>query len=227
MRNYGIFRTHIASITVKRSLIYGPCLVLGSGPNPAIPAGFNKTWSLLTVNASQASIKDLNMQPAVTVISDQMLGNSAANIAGKEALKNSKTSRLVLINRRYAVSHAKRILRTLNYCYEELSVISHWGRSRIAYEVLKEYVALGSGEQKISTGIFASLLALYAGANQVVLSGFSFSIDGHAYNTLNHKRSHISSDKTALLLARNKGLPFYTPDKTFSAESGLPEWKGL
>ena len=133
--------------------------------------------------------------------------------------------RLSDLSRQLTVSETKRILHEIKYQYKELTIINHWERSRIAYKVLGEYVAIGSGEQKISTGIFAALIAFYLGANPVILSGFSFSANGHAYNTFKHKRNHISADKTALLLARKKGLPFYASDSKFSLESGLPEWK--
>jgi hypothetical protein len=225
-RAYGVFRTNIASTKIKIQPIHGPCLLLGSAPNPSVPVGFDKGWVLITVNASQTSVKSWNVQPNLTVTSDYMLGDTPANIAAKEAIRNNKTGRLILIERKRSVAETKKILQILNYQYDELIAIDHWERSRIAHRILGKYVATGSGEEIISTGVFAALMAYFLGADPVVLSGFSFSINGHAYNTYKHKRSHVSVDRAALSLAREKRLPFYTANNKFSLESGLPEWKG-
>jgi len=203
----------------------GTCLVLGSAPDPVMPAGFDSTWGFVTINASQTSAEKWNVQPDATIMSDRMFEDSPANISGKQAIQNRRTHQLFLIQRGHSIYEIEKILQALHYSFERLTVIDHWTRSRITYEILGSYLAIGSGQQKISTGIFASLMAYYLGATAVVLSGFSFTEDGHAYNTLKHKRYHKSFDKKALSLVQEKGLPFYTTDSRFSSESGLPEWK--
>lgn len=222
---YGIFRTHIASNSMKRGQLLGTCLVLGSAPDPIIPKDFDETWFLMTINASQASVLKYNMQPNATVMSDRMFEQSPANISGKQAIQNCRTQQLFLIQRGHSICETRKILQELNYSFEEFIAIDHWARSRITHKILGSYLAISSGGQKISTGIFASLLAYYLGASSVVLSGFSLTKNGHAYNSLNHKRHHISFDKKALSLVQEKRLPFYAADRTFSNESGLPEWK--
>jgi len=225
-RAYGIFRTNIANTEINIPPIHGPCLVLGSAPCPEMPAGFDRTWVFMTVNASQSSVRSRDAQPDLTVMSDCMLADSPANMAAKDAIRNNKTGRLILIERGITIADAKKTLQALNYSCDELMVMDHWQRSRVTHRVLGEYVAAGCGGQKISTGVFAALLAYFLGADPVVLSGFSFSMDGHAYNTFRHKRNHIIVDQAALSLARKKGLPFYAAENRFSLESGLPEWKG-
>ena len=225
-RAYGIIRTHFSPIKTETPLIHGPCLVLGSAPKPSVPVGFDEAWTFMTVNASQSSVQHWKFSPSFTIMSDQMFGDRPVNLEGKEAVKGRRTGRLILIKRGYPVSETIKKLQALNYRYDELIVIGHWERSHIAHKVLGGYVVIGMGEQKISTGIFAAIMASFLGAAPVILSGFSFSAHGHAYNEFQRKRSHIHIDQAALFIAQKKGLPFYAADAEFSFESGLPEWKG-
>lgn len=215
----------MSSNRLAKGQMTGRCLVLGSAPDPVLPAGFDSTWALVTINASQASIEKWNAQPDATVMSDRMFEDSPANISGKQAIENRKTRQLFLIQRGHSVDETKKILQALHYSFERLTMIDHWTRSSVTHEILGSYLAIGSGQRKISTGIFASLLAYYLGATAVVLSGFSFTKDGHAYNSLKHKRYHLFSDKRALARVQEKRLPFYASDSTFSFESGLPVWR--
>jgi len=73
-----------------------------------------------------------------------------------------------------------------------------------------------------SNGIFLALLALHLGARRILMSGFSLSRTGHAYNTLNLRRVHIEGDTLALRRIAGLGLPIFTNDERFSRESGLP-----
>ena len=76
--------------------------------------------------------------------------------------------------------------------------------------------------QPPSNGVFLALLALHLGANRILMSGFSLSKTGHAYNTLNLDRRHLDGDTAALRRIVALGLPVFTNDERFSRESGLP-----
>jgi hypothetical protein len=73
-----------------------------------------------------------------------------------------------------------------------------------------------------SNGIFLALLALHLGASRILMSGFSLSRIGHAYNTLDLPRRHVDGDTLALRRIVQSGLPIFTNDERFARESGLP-----
>jgi len=180
----------------------------------------------MSVNASQAAFPDCTMRPDFTLMTGQMFGNKPVNISCQDAIKGRNTGRLIYIERGHSLAEGIQRLQLLNYSYDKLFSIDHWQRSRITYKVLGKYFSMGSNEQKISTGVFAVILAYFYGAHPIVMSGFSFSTGGHVYDRTQHKRYHVSVDKAALLRARALKLPFYAADRNFSLESGLPEWTG-
>lgn len=65
-----------------------------------------------------------------------------------------------------------------------------------------------------STGAFAVLAALYAGASEVRLVGFSLTSKGHSYNGNERYRNHVSSDAAlyALLSAKGYGIVSDVPE---------------
>ncbi len=199
----------------------GPCLVLGSAPDLVLPAGFDESWTLLSVNASQASI---DRRPDCTIMTSAMLGEKQVNLSAQNALRGKSTGRLFLIERACSVSAAEEKLRAIGYHYESMATVGHWQRAKVVLRATGRNMAAGSGKRKVSNGIFAALWASHSGACPVVMSGFSFTRDGHAYDRCGYKREHVSIDKKALELAGRKGLPLYAADSNFARESGLPKW---
>lgn len=203
----------------------GPCFILGSAPRAVPPGNEFCSWTYLTVNASQLGGECTGRTPDITLMSGQMLGVSPVNVEAKRAISGKKTGNLWLIERGVLLSDAIDILENLKYKYENIVSISHFHRACIVYDVLGEDLGSGPGEEKLSTGIFASLLALNQGAKKVVLSGFSLTEAGHSYNDAGHKRCHVDVDRVVLSLIVKKKLPIYSLTQCFSDESGLPLWR--
>ena len=206
--------------------IEGPCFVLGSAPSALWPDRRFAGWTILTVNAAQAIAPAPGSAPDITLMSGQMLGNEPVNLEAKRVLRGRSTGELWLIERGISAAAAAELLRAMDFTYQALRLITPRLRSRITYRQLGVDASAGSGEQKISTGTFAALLALEQGASSVVLSGLSLSDAGHAYNQLGHKRYHLNSDRSALRVAIERGLPIYTICQAFSQASGIPLWNG-
>ncbi|THD02932.1 hypothetical protein B1810_09970 [Panacagrimonas perspica] len=206
----------------------GPCLVLGSAPDPVLPAGHAVHWTFVSVNASQAGAAKAGIQriPDLTVMSGQMLGIKPENLAGQEALRDGCTTQLLLVERGVSARQARPALRALNYRYGALRTMDHWQRASLTYRLLGEHLATGSGESKISTGVFAALLAASLGYGPIVMCGFSLSHDGHSYNPLGHRRQHREVDAHALRMFGEKRLAVFTSDPAFAKSSGLPLWDG-
>lgn len=203
----------------------GPCFLLGSAPNPVVPEGFGENWQFWTVNASQAGVDGYPLgDPDVTVMSAQMLGDKPANVAGKAALSGRRTGQLIVIERGFRAERIVEILREIGFSIGRLHFISHFQRAVLVRKLLKADLAYGSGEQKISTGVFAILLAIRQGLSPMVVGGLSLSSGGHSYNQLSHKREHLDVDAQALALIRQ--LPVFTTDMQFSRDSGIPLWTG-
>jgi hypothetical protein len=204
--------------------IGGPCFVLGSAPSALWPDERFAAWTLLTVNAAQAVAPAPGSEPDITLMSGQMLGNEPVNREAKRVLRGRSTGELWLIERGISAAAAAALLREMDFTYRALRLITPRQRSRITHRQLGIDASAGSGEQKISTGTFAALLALEQGATAIVLSGFSLSDAGHAYNRLGHKRYHVDSDRAALQVAVERRLPIYTVCPDFSQASGVPLW---
>jgi len=219
-----IVRTRLAHTDIDAAPIAGPCFILGSAPGAAGLPGSGGPWTLITVNASQVIAEAWGVStPDITVMSDQMLGTSPANLAAKEALQGRGCGTLVLITRKYTLDDSIQRLRDIGYGWKRLAPIDHWQRSKIVWRVTGEYLAAGSGGEKVSTGFFAIFLARHLGGAPIVADGFSLSKHGHGYNQFAHHREHIETDTSALAaMHRLSGIYACGPD--FAEESGLPAY---
>jgi hypothetical protein len=204
----------------------GPCVVLGSAPGVRLPSAFGDHWTLLTVNAAQAGLDRLGVRrkPDLTIMSGRMLGHKSANLEGKKVMAGRATSHLVVIERAMTHEQIRAVLEAIGFVYDSLSVIDHRQRARVTYDMLRCNLAIGSGNEKISTGVFAALLACYLGAHPVVLAGCSLARAGHSYNDLGMRRAHVEYDRRALLEAQRQQLPLWAYDPDFARESRLSQW---
>jgi len=208
--------------------INGNCFVLGSAPgSPLLPDGFNEDWSVITVNASSVIAMQLGiMKPDYTVMSGRMLHEKPANREAKSVIKDGCTKRLILIERG-AVDRgqAQEILNEINFNFDEYYPITHMQRAKITYKTTGRNLSFYAGKRKISTGLFAVVLAFHLSAKKVILSGFSLSQDGHYYSNTNLARAHRDMDRYLLNRLIDKGFPVYAADKKAQAEMNLPLWK--
>ena len=221
-------RARLAVIHPVLDATNGPCLVLGSAPDPILPVGYGAHWTFVSVNAAQAGAARAGIDriPDLTVMSGQMLGKKPENLAGQKALRDARTTQLLLVERGVSAREARPALRALNYQYGALRTMDHWQRAGLTYRLLGEHLATGSGESKISTGVFAALLAASLGYEPIVMCGFSLSNDGHSYNPLGHRRQHREVDAIALRLLADPRHAVFSSDPAFAASSGLPLWGG-
>lgn len=196
-----------------------PALVVGSGPNASLSEDLVDRSALLTVNASQAGKPStLTRAPDVTLFGTTVLGLRPANRAAQRALRRLHTHHLVLIrDDSNPLVHNFNLWRS-GYRYDRLTILSTEDRYAIIVDLLGEVVGTNA---KPSNGIVLALLALHVGAPRVVMTGFSLSKDGHSYNTANHYRGHLDSDRAVLAEIRHRGLPIVTNDPAFAEEGGL------
>lgn len=201
-------------------------LVLGSAPGATPPYGNLDDWKTITINGSQASLEKIGLPslPFATLFNTSLIKTRYnINVAARKVLRGKKTENLIVLSRSTSLRKKLHVifrLLILNYRYKTLSILSTADRISIMEDVLK--TKLPGREHQPSNGIFTVLLSVYLGARIVLMSGFSLSKQGHAYNNLNFKRAHVIGDQLALQRAVELGLPIFTSDPSFSEESGIP-----
>ncbi|RPI46037.1 MAG: hypothetical protein EHM59_08560 [Betaproteobacteria bacterium] len=198
---------------------------LGSAPDSLPPPAGSGPWSVVTVNGSQAVLGRLGLpaMPVLTLMNRSVLKSSIrTGIAARAVLRGLSTGHLVVVSTKVGRKH--RLLTALRlwwlrYRYRSLTLLSAREREQIMAGVLGDAY---DQSKPPSNGIFLALLALHLGASRILMSGFSLSRAGHAYNDLNMRRGHLDGDTAALRHFVELGLPIFTNDERFSRESGLP-----
>ncbi len=193
--------------------------VFGSAPKYTIPISIND-FRVLTVNGSQVKLKGL--VPDLTLFNTSLIKSSfLANIEARKALMGLETRNLVVVvgktGWRKRIHVLYRLFR-LKYKSKRLCLMESADREFVLKDLLGlDVKAFGLP----SNGVFLAVLACYLGASEVLMSGFSFSQDGHSYNNLNLGRGHIDADKIVLNRVRDLNLPIFAMDYEFARDSGL------
>ena len=198
---------------------------LGSAPDSFPPPAGSGSWSVITVNGSQAVLERLGLPatPFMTLMNRSVLKSGiVSGVAAREVLRGLASDNLVVVSHKASYKHRLLIalrLWWLRYRYRSLTVLDMRHRSQIMEGLLGDAYDQSTPP---SNGIFLALLALHVGASRILMSGFSLSKTGHAYNKLNLERRHLDGDTLALRRIAASGLPIFTNDERFSRESGLP-----
>jgi hypothetical protein len=194
----------------------GPALVLASGPGAAVPSDFNERWTLATVNGSQAVAARLGLgSPDVTLMGTSILRNKDA----QEVLRGKRTGTLICVRDKKHRDPARIRLAFLKYSYSGFFFLTRQERLRLLSEMVGESVA---SPARPSNGVILALLALHLGCEKVIMTGFSLTKDGHAYNNKGCVRGHKEQDRHILGKVVQRKLPIFTNQPDFSAESGIP-----
>lgn len=199
--------------------IEGPVFLLGSAPNPTPIKGPREHWTLVTVNGSQCIAAPWGMQPTMTLFGLSFVQTTRANREARKVLIGRSTKQLLCVGAPHHYFHYKFVTWKLRYKYEHMTILTPPEREKITIAMI------GAGKEvtgKASNGVFLALLCLYLGASKVVMSGFSLTTHGHAYNQRGLPRKHIDADAAVLSAALKAGLQIFTNDQGFAGESGLP-----
>lgn len=198
----------------------GRVLVAGSGPNAALPLDFDHSWKLATVNASQVVTERLGAgTPDLTLFGAGVLKSNPVNIEAQKVLAGRRTRSLIMMKGRHRFSYGPFKLAMMGYAYETFHFLNRDLGLNVVSHLLGEEVPWS---QRPSTGITLAFLSLYLGGREAVMTGFSLTSGGHAYNDSGRERRHSSDDAMWLRKAAAASVPLYTIDPIFAAESGLP-----
>ena len=197
-----------------------PAFVLGSGPNSRPPNMDRSDFIFATVNASQVVARSWNLgKPDLTLFGAGVLGDKPVNIAAKSVLTGQQTNTLLFIGRESERTFVERQTTSIQYDYQRLLMLSRSDRRRLIKKVT--HINCNDNQQP-SNGLFLAILCVYLGSPEVIMSGFSLTVSGHAYNDFGHPRSRTLIDLKIIQSIVKRKLNVFTNDATFSGESGLP-----
>jgi hypothetical protein len=94
-------------------------------------------------------------------------------------------------------------------------------RAAIAGMVLGEELGIGDNNQRLSNGVFAILLAIWAGVPAIEICGFSLE-GGHSYSPKMTPREHLLGDTRSFELMRRLDSDIRTTSIELSERFGFP-----
>ena len=208
--------------------IVGPALVVGSAPHPQRPAGVDKSWYRLSVNASQLVLELFGLPgPNLTIFQPKIKFDDENRGAYWTSLQGRGTEKLIFSVNGKNDGEIKDFIATKGYHADEIITLSEWTKNTIATDVSgRPLVSPILGERGVSNGMFAVMLALKQGASTVVMSGFSTNSGWFHNKSLNVKRNHVFMDSLACKCILERGLPVFASDPEFARATGLRLWPG-
>lgn len=201
----------------------GPALILGSGPGASVPIEYDARWSLATVNASQAIAHRLGIgPPRFTLLGAAVMKSNPVNMEAQSAMRGGTTGILMCLKGRRRFTTVPWKLAALQYSYDEFFYLNRTARLRAIEAVLGHPVP---NKDRPSNGVVLAFLCLEMGLSPIVMTGFSLTKVGHAYNDKKRDRRHVEEDRYILGKAAERGAPIFTNDPVFAEESRLPLYR--
>ena len=202
-----------------------PVLLLGSAPTATVPADYGPHWRLACVNASQAGGYKLGLgDPDLTVLRTHLFENSQVDHEAIEALRGKRSRHVLFRGEPAELEITRSRLAKIDYGYDTLTMLGLAKRERVILSNSGGLLNLIRVNKNISNGILALFCSLDLFEGPIVMSGFSFSVTGHAYSASNLPRYHVGPDAFALRLVREQGRQVFAATAEFAEESGLPVW---
>jgi hypothetical protein len=202
-------------------------VVVGSAPNSSKPYDFDDSYCLISVNASQIVAKDWGVAtPDITLMMFHQIEGKSTNAGEVRRLLNGETTgSLYMLLWRHDMARLKQGLGRINFGYDRLSVVDRFSRVALVRAMTGKLNFEITPESKYSNGVIAVMLALYSGAERVVIAGINPASTGHVYNAENLHRKHSGPDLDALKQMQQAGLPVYTADPAVAVATGLTLWQ--
>jgi hypothetical protein len=147
--------------------------------------------------ARQAGIR----RPDLTVIAGHSTRrDTPKHVSTRDAWREQSTRELLFLEIGATADGGKAILESVGFTYGVFRSLNAIERSAIILQVCGVDLGSGPRDTRISNGLFAATVAIWAGAKHVVLAGFSLQ-GGHAYMVNPTPRHHLKGDDAFLTLA--------------------------
>ena len=228
--------------------LQGPCVVFGSSPSAVIPNGYNDDWSLITAGSAQHITDNFGLKKpdmSVMVATSFLHGNSSWEIMYNEASLNAligkTTGYLIMQEDKFCSEKRRRVqnelilkaLKRIDFNFDRIKFVPFAYHYKLPADVLGDLKFYNCYSLTVSSGLFAALIAYLGGASPIILTGFSFSHNKHAYpddyfnkpgGRGDQGRGELAGDRAAIEIILKNGWPFYAAEELFSVESGLKLW---
>lgn len=216
--------------TLGEEIGIGPntkCLVVGSAPTAVRPAGIDASWKLICVNGSPAVAARIGLPQAdIVVLRGGLFKDRQIDVETRAALAG-KRAKLALVRgldkSAGADANAER-LAAVGFECERVRGFTTDERDAVRRVALGRFGALLLGRKDISAGLNAVMIAVAAGASQVVVTGISLVAAGHFYNLSRLPRHHIGKDRSALRIMARRSAPLFSTDAALADATGVRLW---
>lgn len=178
-------------------------LLLGSAPNVALSR--LKCDLTVCVNGSPSIAKKFGLSCDITVLAG-FTTNMKKEISSKsmQLLNFCDLGHLVFISAGDTLDNARNVLDSHGSLFDSICELTPVERAVIIRCVCKKDLGLGARDDRVSNGIFAAILMLWAGASEIVFSGFSLH-GGHEYMG-ETPRHHVNGDQVFFERLGKSGL---------------------
>lgn len=186
---------------LKQQLSGEKCLIVGSAPGASLPP-LHEYSKCLCVNGSPyiANKHSIPVDLTVLVGFTTSMKKDISSLS-MEKLSGIHSQELLFISAGDNIENGISELKSNGFTYDRISEINPLERAAIIGEICGEELGLGKRDDRISNGVFTIVLALWAGAEKVIISGFSLQ-GGHDY-AKDTARYHLNGDTKCLgILAR-------------------------
>ena len=199
------------------------CLIVGSAPNAVAP-DLARIDTCICVNGSPWIAARFGIdRPDLTVITGHktMVRDRYDAVASvtRDVWRDLSTRMLLFIEFGDKAKHARSVFAEANFKYEIFINLHRKEYAAIIEEVCGREMAIG--DSRISNGIFAAAVAMWAGAREVIFSGFSME-GGHGYIDHGTRRGHQRGDGRFFQLANNFACRVTTTSSELHRRFGLP-----
>lgn len=207
--------------TISSHLRAQRCTVVGSAPNIRIPKHLME-FPIVCANGSGWSIREHTRHTTVTVMGGYTTRGEKPNPKiVMEKIRGLSTDLVVFIEVGDECSHAEEALARADFRYSKMVSLSYMEVAAIVGLVLGEELGLGDGHQRLSMGMFAIVLAMWAVVQEIEFCGFSLK-GGHSYTKEQTFREHVRGDARCFDLIRQFGVNARTTSIELSQSFGFP-----
>lgn len=169
-------------------------------------------------NAARLGIADPHLLFITSYIFTQ--GNRAAQMVYR-MLHGKNFQTCVVLSGTLSFEASRAGMAEAGASYRGIHHISSHERAALVGEVCGAELGFGKLEDRVSTGITTAICALWAGAREVYLAGFSLA-GGHSYTQFKSRRYHTKPDAQFFTLCQEKGLPITTASPELRERFALP-----
>lgn len=198
------------------------CLVIGSASGVRVPAT-ELGYRCICVNGSPYVAKRFGFAvPELTVISGYTTAlKSEKSRATVPVWRGLQTEEVVFVETGDSEEHARAVLKEVGFQYAQFTKISKHERAAIIGEVCGVELGLGDHNDRVSNGMFAAMIAAWAGAREIIMCGFSFK-GGHSYIDDDTPRHNLTGDMAFFDIAKKLDIGIKTTSVEIHDACGIP-----